>query len=510
MAVYQYAPIDTTRSAATIAQAMQRQGDIEAQRQQALGQIWGGTLQNLGQTIGAIPQQIQSQKLQALQQQDIASQIAERQAIAKQREAQVQAAARDQQAQAMWADALKSNINPETNEPDYDKAAKVVAQQFPVQANTFLEGVQRTQATRNTLIESQQKIAAEQQRAKKALADHMGELGAVGLEKLQTDTPQNARDHFLGLVASAAATGMISEKDAHDALTQTAGAGPDQLAAIYQHYLDQAPDVKSRIVSENLKKAETAKDLAAAKKDLAPPEKGITEAQMDARAQELLTKRISGSPLTAAETAELQAYQQRKTTVADVTAQHADQRQQNAEAFKKQEDGRAFIAKEVEKPFLDSKEKADLLRDVVHSAQGGNVTAAALQNLVATLGLTSAEGVKRINAVELGQVAGAGTLWDRVKSQAGKLVAGQPVDAKVQQGILDLADLLEKSAYTKYSEAHDKATKRYGLTDEPKLPSPAPAPTGGTVRMKAPTGQVKDVPSDQVEHYKSLGATVVP
>lgn len=31
----------------------------------------------------------------------------------------------------------------------------------------------------------------------------------------------------------------------------------------------------------------------------------------------------------------------------------------------------------------------------------------------------------------------------------------------------------------------------------------------GTVKMKAPTGQVQDVPADQVDHYKQLGATVV-
>jgi hypothetical protein len=33
---------------------------------------------------------------------------------------------------------------------------------------------------------------------------------------------------------------------------------------------------------------------------------------------------------------------------------------------------------------------------------------------------------------------------------------------------------------------------------------------GGTVKMKAPDGTVKPVPTDQVDHYKKLGATVVP
>lgn len=38
---------------------------------------------------------------------------------------------------------------------------------------------------------------------------------------------------------------------------------------------------------------------------------------------------------------------------------------------------------------------------------------------------------------------------------------------------------------------------------------PQPAATGGTVKMKAPNGQTKEVAPDQVDHYKQLGATVV-
>lgn len=36
------------------------------------------------------------------------------------------------------------------------------------------------------------------------------------------------------------------------------------------------------------------------------------------------------------------------------------------------------------------------------------------------------------------------------------------------------------------------------------------APASGTVTMKAPNGQTQAVPADQVDHYKSLGAVVVP
>jgi hypothetical protein len=40
-------------------------------------------------------------------------------------------------------------------------------------------------------------------------------------------------------------------------------------------------------------------------------------------------------------------------------------------------------------------------------------------------------------------------------------------------------------------------------------PYAPPSPSAGTVTMRAPNGQTQPVPSDQVEHYKSLGATVV-
>jgi hypothetical protein len=45
----------------------------------------------------------------------------------------------------------------------------------------------------------------------------------------------------------------------------------------------------------------------------------------------------------------------------------------------------------------------------------------------------------------------------------------------------------------------------------PPAVTPAPAAGAGkTVRMKAPSGQVRDVAADQVEHFKALGAKVVP
>lgn len=48
-----------------------------------------------------------------------------------------------------------------------------------------------------------------------------------------------------------------------------------------------------------------------------------------------------------------------------------------------------------------------------------------------------------------------------------------------------------------------------GGRGKPSARPPAPPSGGGTVKMRAPNGMEKEVPADQVEHYKSKGATVV-
>jgi hypothetical protein len=271
--------------------------NAQANAQVQGAQAWSGGIQNAAQAFAQVPQQMQAQKMQALQAQDIQGQIAEREAVAAQRTAQTAGAARDQRAAQMWAEQLKANVNPETGRPDYEKAAKAVSEYFPVQANTFLEGIQKTESTRLSLLKSQAEIDTAQKNAAKALSNHMGELAAVGLNKLDTDTPQNARDHFLGLIASAAASGAISEKDAHEALMKTASAGPDQLAGIYSHYLDAAPEVKTRLVAEDLKKAETAKNLSEANKQPTAKSYQKSSVLLDGKPAEVLTDPTPGGKI---------------------------------------------------------------------------------------------------------------------------------------------------------------------------------------------------------------------
>ncbi len=163
---------------------------------------------------------------------------------------------------------------------------------------------------------------------------------------------------------------------------------------------------------------------------------------------------------------------------ATIAAQVATQ--SRAQDFSEAQAGRAELTNKVEQPYLDAREKADTLRSTVQAAKGGNMVAGSLQPLLATLGVTTMEGVKRINSVEIAQVAGAGSLLERIKGAIGKQTEGQPLSEKVQNDITQLANVLEQSARKKYLEGHATTTKRYKLANETPLPeppsTPAPAP----------------------------------
>jgi hypothetical protein len=170
------------------------------------------------------------------------------------------------------------------------------------------------------------------------------------------------------------------------------------------------------------------------------------------------------------------AYKTRKTLGVDESGRIGLARQIAMEDFQKQEEGRKFIRDKVEAPYADAAEKADILRNVVAAAKGGNMVAGSLQPLLATLGVTTMEGIKRINSVEIQQVAGAGSILDRIKGRVGKLVDGQPMDAALQNDLIQLANVLQKGAYEKYSGEFNRNKSRYHLDNEIPIAPPALGP----------------------------------
>ena len=113
-------------------------------------------------------------------------------------------------------------------------------------------------------------------------------------------------------------------------------------------------------------------------------------------------------------------------------------------------------------------------------------------NSSARFGLVTSEGIKRINTTELQTIQGAGSLLERIKGEVSGLTAGQPLSPKVQADLFtQLSNLLEKSAYSKYSTGFDQTLKRYpGLTEtEQKLPAPGGGSSAPQTRTATIGGQ---------------------
>lgn len=339
----------------------------------------------------------------------------------------------------------------------------------------------------------------------------MSDAALATLDHLKGDgsTPLSARDVLTSRLASGISDGTIAPGPGNQALKTAASIGPDQLPQVLSQFV--TPEDKA---AWELKNSETAKNLAEADKAKNPPKD--TAIAADNQYRDIQTRMGQNQPVSDLEKSWASAYEKQKTLGPETTAAAANYRQlktlsqqlelQNRQqAFTEAQAGRSELTSKIEQPYLDAVEKADTLRSVVNAAKNGNLEAAAVQSLLGTLGLVTTEGVKRINSTELQQVAGAGSLFDSIKNRIGKLKDGQPLDPKLQSDLSDLSGLLEKSARKKYEAGFNATTKRYNLSDETAIPD-----RNASVKMKAPNGQISTVSADQVDHFKSLGATVVP
>ncbi len=241
--------------------------------------------------------------------------------------------------------------------------------------------------------------------------------------------------------------------------------------------------------------------------------KGPT-AEEDARKYlDIQTKLNLKRPILPEEQAFAGAYEKNKTLGVDAAAAAAGNRQasaqeqqntiqQNAQAFAKAQVARADIVKTVDTPYLAARSSADTLRDVVKSAQGGNMIAGSLQSLETTMAALRAQGFNRINTVEIGSTANAGSLWDHLQNWFGKAKDGQPIDPAIQKDMLEFADLLDKSAYKKYGDAHEAVNQVY----QTKIPRSFPPPSGATT--PPPSGALKEGTEGSVNGVPAIWKTV--
>lgn len=126
--------------------------------------------------------------------------------------------------------------------------------------------------------------------------------------------------------------------------------------------------------------------------------------------------------------------------------------------------------------YFDAKKKAAAIKNAVVLGASGNDLAASLQNVLTVLGASSIEDVRRISNVELGQVAGFGSIMTRVENAFRRGLTGNDLDAGEQKAFKDFADMLAKTSYSKYSDLFDYQTGQVDIPGLNKLPAPGEVP----------------------------------
>ena len=175
------------------------------------------------------------------------------------------------------------------------------------------------------------------------------------------------------------------------------------------------------------------------------------------------------------------------------------------------------------KGFSAALAQANQTKNSIQAGVDGN---GLLTNLVPTmevLGVNHAAGISRISPAEAA-AAGTPPEWaTRWNAWATKAAQGKLTPELAKQG-QQLMDVVVDAAHQRAVQSSQLIAKGHGI-DPSQMPAMDrqgnlttldKARTGGSqqqdsgaVAMRAPNGQTKMVPADQVDHYKQLGATVV-
>lgn len=240
-----------------IARAAEMAGQARATAQANSANIWGRAVDNVGQTVAEIPQQIQAQKSAAIR--------------TEAEQMQLDAMRRDAKSRFMLESALK---NPDNRTADGNiDTEKVTNFLRDNDIGAWQTWQSISQASQKNAVDLAEKVAtinktnadiAEKQRQfKEAQGNYLGRMAFTAINTLneKPGDPLHARDVTLSAVARAAADGAISEPDAKQFLIQTATAMPDQLAQVFSSFV--SPELRGKLEKEA---ADTAKAKAEADK----------------------------------------------------------------------------------------------------------------------------------------------------------------------------------------------------------------------------------------------------
>jgi hypothetical protein len=166
----------------------------------------------------------------------------------------------------------------------------------------------------------------------------------------------------------------------------------------------------------------------------------------------------------------------------------------------------AADANKVGQEFADATAAARDMMTFVDMAKSGNKIAYAYSPTEGVLTLNTARGVKRVNMAEIGSYSGAGSAADRVMGFLGKQATGASIPDSVLNDMASLHQGIASNAQKTYASKLQVINQNYGSNFQPVNIGGG---GGGTVKMQAPNGQVKEVDPSDVEHYKAQGAKVV-
>lgn len=298
MPAFQYSPYEN-RFGATIAELLQHQSDIRARQALTVGeaqaraaeqsgQAWGQAIGNIGQSVAAIPQQIQQAKTQQLQSGLLQSQIESAKALAAERNAKAALDARLLKGTELLKSTIQSNIG-EDGQPKIDAIVNTLMQAgYPEAAQSYAEGLDKTSGYRTKRME---RMRQEQQESR----DELAELAVLSRQRLAThrDNPMAVRDALLGLVAVAPTNGSASAADAEKFLMQIAEAGPDQLDTVFQDIIKQSETVFKREQAAEKTAGDIAK-TAAETAQIGQPKTSEVETARHNQAMEAIGRMTAG------------------------------------------------------------------------------------------------------------------------------------------------------------------------------------------------------------------------
>lgn len=140
-------------------------------------------------------------------------------------------------------------------------------------------------------------------------------------------------------------------------------------------------------------------------------------------------------------------------------------------------------ALKAETAYVAAQRASNDLNTFVSGAKAGNRVAAQYSPVEAVLQINAGAGVKRINRQEIDQMAGAGSIFDRIAGWAGHATAGQPIPPNILADMQNLSELLAGNAKAQRDSQLKAVDKIYNS----KFSDAAPA----TRRYNPVTGKIE-------------------